>query len=523
MNKKSATFIAILAIVIGCSLFGCSSKKSNNEVRKALVSMNKAIGNRKQAFHQRALREDSLRAALDTLTGNEKLKAAENLAFHFTAVNVDSAIKYYSCAEGIAKDLNNESAFLQCKAHKLSMSTFLGDLYKASELFEKIDTTKMTKDDLREYYAAGSRLYLAFASYVTPEQAGTSLDKGKICAKRHLELSEKDTPEYNYVEAVLAELDGRHARAIALASDALENKQPQSIYHTWCEELLGAIYLHENKKDEAIIHLANAVKNDANQGHQIGNGARLLANLLIHEGEFSQADKLLQLALFNAVNSGDKMRFSQAVTLSPEITDRYRGTNNVARIIIISLAVVIVICLAFIAWMMAKIRHKDRIIDTLTKKNTEACIEKTTYIREFLNMSAIYLEKMEDYKTSVQKKIKSGKLEEVISALKSGEIFQSQSETFYNIFDRAFIHAFPDFVKDVNSLMQPDKILVQTQPDLLTTDLRLLAFMRLGVDDSTVISRFMGLSINTIYSYRNRLRSRALNRDTFETDITKVG
>ena len=281
--------------------------------------------------------------------------------------------------------------------------------------------------------------------------------------------------------------------------------------------------MDENKKDEAIIHLANAVKNDANQGHQIGNGARLLANLLIHEGEFSQADKLLQLALFNAVNSGDKMRFSQAVTLSPEITDRYRGTNNVARMIIISLAVVIAICLAFIAWMMAKTRHKDRIIDTLTKKNTEACIEKTTYIREFLNMSAIYLEKMEDYKTSVQKKIKSGKLEEVISALKSGEIFQSQSETFYNIFDRAFIHAFPDFVKDVNSLMQPDKILVQTQPDLLTTDLRLLAFMRLGVDDSTVISRFMGLSINTIYSYRNRLRSRALNRDTFETDITKVG
>ncbi|MDE5838582.1 MAG: hypothetical protein K2H39_05975, partial [Paramuribaculum sp.] len=495
----------------------------NSEVKQALASMNKSIANRKNALKKRELREDSIRATLDSLTGYEKLKAAQRLAFNFTAVNVDSAIKYYSYAENLAEELNDESKRLQLEAHRLSMATFLGDMYKTSELFEKIDTTKMNKDDLREYFAAGSRLYLAYASYVTPEQAGISLEKGKRCAKRYLELSEKDTPEYNYVEAVIADIDGRHARAIALAGDALENQQPQSIYHTWCEEILGATYLHDNKKEEAIIHFANAVKNDAEQGFQIGNGARLLANLMIHEGEFSQADKLLQFALINAINSGDKMRFSQAVSLSPEITNRYRGTNSVARVIIISLVALMIIGLAFIARLIVKLRRKKRHIDVLTKKNAEARIEKTTYIREFLNMSAIYLEKMDEYKTSVQKKIKSGKLEEVISALRSGEMFQSQSDTFYSLFDRAFIHAFPDFVKEVNNLMQPDKILVQPQPEFLTTDLRLLAFMRLGIDDSTVISRFMGLSINTIYSYRNRLRSRAINRETFEKDITKVG
>lgn len=47
--------------------------------------------------------------------------------------------------------------------------------------------------------------------------------------------------------------------------------------------------------------------------------------------------------------------------------------------------------------------------------------------------------------------------------------------------------------------------------------------MRLGFDDSSRIAKFMGLSINTIYAYRNRLRSRAIDRDSFESDIMKIG
>ena len=518
MKRLFAPFLAFLIAL-------CGSQKTiaNDEVKNSLAAMNKVLGNRVHAIKNREHREDSLRNLIAASSANDKLKAIQALAFNFTAVNVDSAIKYYTLAEELAKDLNNESARRQYMANRLSMYTFQGDLHRAGYMFEQIDTTGMTREDLREYYAAGSRLYLAFANYVTPEQAGTSLEKGKICAKRHLELSEKDTPEYNYVEAVIAELDGRHARAIALASDALENKQPQSIYHSWCEELLGAIYLKENKTDEAIIHLANAVKNDAAQGFQIGNGARLLANLMIHEGEFKQADKLLQTALDNALNSGDRMRFSQAVSLSPKITESYRDTTIVARVEICVLAVLLAGFIALALWLNHNRKCDKNKIECLKKQLADSGAEKATYIREFLNMSALYIEKMDDYKTHVQNKIKSGRINEVISSLRSGEIFQSQSDTFYSIFDRAFLHAYPDFVKEVNRLLQPDKPLIQTKPDILTTDLRLLAFMRLGFEDSTLIARFMDLSLNTIYTYRNRLRSRAINRDTFEKDITRIG
>ena len=57
----------------------------------------------------------------------------------------------------------------------------------------------------------------------------------------------------------------------------------------------------------------------------------------------------------------------------------------------------------------------------------------------------------------------------------------------------------------------------------LNTELRILAFLRLGIDDSEQIAQFLGLSLNTIYTYRNRLKSRAINRNTFDADVMKIG
>ena len=47
--------------------------------------------------------------------------------------------------------------------------------------------------------------------------------------------------------------------------------------------------------------------------------------------------------------------------------------------------------------------------------------------------------------------------------------------------------------------------------------------MRLGVTDSTRLAKFLGLSLNTVYTYRNRMKNRAKKRETFETDILSIG
>ena len=99
---------------------------------------------------------------------------------------------------------------------------------------------------------------------------------------------------------------------------------------------------------------------------------------------------------------------------------------------------------------------------------------------------------------------------------------EEQSREFYDIFDDAFLHIYPSFVEAVNSLLQPDKQIVLQEGEKLNTDLRILAFIRLGLEDSNRVAQMLNYSVNTIYAYRNRIRNRAINRDTFEEDIMKI-
>ena len=75
----------------------------------------------------------------------------------------------------------------------------------------------------------------------------------------------------------------------------------------------------------------------------------------------------------------------------------------------------------------------------------------------------------------------------------------------------------------MNRLLLPDKQIVTSAPNVLTTELRVLAFSRLGIDDSAQVARFLGVTLNTIYTYRNKLRNKAIARETFDADVMKIG
>ena len=96
------------------------------------------------------------------------------------------------------------------------------------------------------------------------------------------------------------------------------------------------------------------------------------------------------------------------------------------------------------------------------------------------------------------------------------------SNEFYVIFYEAFLYIYPSFVESVNALLLPDKQIQLLEGEKLNTDLRILAFIRLGLEDSSRVAQMLNYSVNTIYAYRNRLRNRAINRDTFEDDLMKI-
>lgn len=516
----------ITLILTSICVLACSHVNAGNsdEIDEALSKLDNVIEDRQYHRNMRKHAVDSLCRIFDSETDTmSRILLAEKIGYKLSQTNIDSARNYFETGRNLAEEIGDNSLRLRLEAHRISMIALGKDLFLGAQMFSDIDTTQIIDRDKQEFYSAGSRLYLSFASFVSPEEAIQFRESGRLCAIRYLEHTPRDTPPYNYVDGLVAFLDNRKAKAKALLSDVIENTKENDMYRSFAEEALGAIALNENDYEEATLHLTNAVTLDIQNGVTIDNAARLLAITLMRDGDFKRADVMLELALDNAIAAGDRMRFTQAARIAPTVTDSYRRTEARFRTLLILFMALYIISLIAIAYLWHTLHKNRRKSAEVQQKIKDADLLRMNYFHKFLTMCAVYIEKLEDYKKLTHRKIKAGQTEELLRMVKSGDMVQQQTETFYSLFDSAFIQAYPTFVKDVNRLMQPDKMLDIPPVDCLSTDFRILAFMRIGFDDSSQIARFMGLSVNTIYTYRNRLRSRALDRDSFESNVMNIG
>jgi hypothetical protein len=133
------------------------------------------------------------------------------------------------------------------------------------------------------------------------------------------------------------------------------------------------------------------------------------------------------------------------------------------------------------------------------------------------------MDRLMQFSKMVKRKLAAGKVDDVTRLLKSGKYMDEQSDEFFAVFDDAFLHIYPTFVTDVNKLLREDAQIELKEDELMNADLRLLAFMRLGIDDSSVIAQILNYSVNTVYAYRNKLKQRAIDRTTFEQEIMRIG
>ena len=79
-------------------------------------------------------------------------------------------------------------------------------------------------------------------------------------------------------------------------------------------------------------------------------------------------------------------------------------------------------------------------------------------------------------------------------------------------------------MSDFNSLLQPDQRVELKEGELLNTELRIYALVRLGINDSVKIAELLHISTQTVYNYRQRMRNRAIiPRDTFAETVKNLG
>lgn len=148
---------------------------------------------------------------------------------------------------------------------------------------------------------------------------------------------------------------------------------------------------------------------------------------------------------------------------------------------------------------------------------------KEQYAGLFMEYCSSAISTLQHYQKSLRVlTAQGGNRAALMKKLESSETADKLLKNFYMKFDEAILNIYPSFVDKFNRLLKPDETVVLKAGELLNTELRLFALIRLGIEDSTKIAEFLRCSISTIYTYRSKMRKRAIKPDTFETDVKKI-
>lgn len=187
-------------------------------------------------------------------------------------------------------------------------------------------------------------------------------------------------------------------------------------------------------------------------------------------------------------------------------------------------------------WMMMRRRKERRKADMTERTCMEhaqriGCLKeeirtKDDYVTRFLELSLDSIYELEQLRSSALMRLNAGEAERLQKQLKDASGINAFRQTCLRRFDIAFLRLYPEFTKTVNRLLRPEEQLELPDTEFLNNELRTLAFMRIGIVDSLRIATILGVSVNTVYFYRNKLRRKAVDRDNFESrfmELTDAG
>jgi len=153
----------------------------------------------------------------------------------------------------------------------------------------------------------------------------------------------------------------------------------------------------------------------------------------------------------------------------------------------------------------------------------EANMVKELYIGNFMKIHSSFIDKLDNYRLHVNKMLRAKKYQELHDNTITMNAIEDEINTFYLTFDKTFLSLFPNFVEELNQLLLEEEQIKLKNDEILNTELRILAVIRLGIKDSSRIAQLLRYSVNTIYNYRAKIKSKAKNRKDFEAQILRIG
>lgn len=524
--------------------FSAIGQQENNQLLKQLDLI---IADKPLYAKTKELRLDSLKALLlQEGTLSFTYQVYNNLFAEYKHYNLDSALHIAKRKNRLASQMNDVQ--LQYEA-QMNMAEMLGKMGMYKETFDimaRIKINDLEKSQWPYYFHLFHSIYsLLWQNALSQEEKKQYKTLILQYKDSLLNVIDSNTLAYKLLYSGKLSMQSKYQEALGLMNQAL--KQPNI---TPTENATIAFALSElNEKlgrteEEkhfltitAIADLKGAVKSYI--------ALRKLATLLYKEGDLDRAYLYIKCSMEDATFCKARFRMIEISEALPIIVAAYDKKMQEEKkllfkylILISLLSLVLIASIVLIYLQIKKISASKKHINAaneelkainaelneLNGKLVEADHVKEIYIGYVFNLCSAYINKLENYRTTLYKMLKGKEIGEALRVTADSSLATNELKEFFQNFDAVFLNLYPNFIEEFNAMLHPGEQIIPRSGDILTPELRVFALVRLGVADSSKIADFLHYSPQTVYNYKLKVKNKvAVSKDEFSSKIQQIG
>lgn len=546
-----------------------TSKHALEENRKLLHSLDSLLEQQDLFVRVKEERIKQLKMQYSRVKDVKELYAMNRMVYlEYRVYDADSALHYINKNIQLAQQTNNRTWEVVSLLEQSFVLTSSGLLTEALKAVSDIQPEELPQNLRSEYFGRLCTLYSRLRDY--------SSENSQL--SEHYNNLQKAFRDSVYLTATPDELRYWNCRAwLYLGTPEIEpvkqafeeNKQTlsnDSRKYSIATYNLSAIYRSENNESKYLENLILSAMADIRSVNGDIGSLQEIAEYLFKHGEIDRAYNYILYCSQKAMLFHNRVRIVKMSHLQNQIYKAYQEQSRTqqkrlqASLIAVSfLFLVLIGALLFIRKQMRRLKEANLKLDSTNQKlsvnmdalstahqrleevnmqlkdlNTqlqevndqlrESNYVKEEYIGYVFNICSTYISKLEEFRKNINRKLKVGQIEDVKAMTDSSATASNELKEFYQNFDTIFLHLYPDFVGDFNALLLPEERIELKEGELLNTELRIHALIRLGITDSVKIADFLHCSAQTVYNNRLRTRNKSIiPKEDFINAVKKLG
>ena len=471
----------------------------------------------------------------------ERLSLYNQIYREYYTYRYDSAMVYAKRGLQLAEQLHDDYYINLNKINRAAVLSTGGFYSQAEDLLLSLKPEDISPKLMQYYYYTLTWVYNYWGAFCERSEFKEEMqDKKRLYLAKTLEyMGNKQSALYYYLSGELEYLlHHTDKKVLGWYQKALAASPVDSRVHASAAYCIARYYQDNEQMDIYEKYLVQAAISDQVCPLKENLALQELSTYLYNKDAkyAKRVSKYIYCSMEDAQFYNNRLRMVEISRILPLITEtNHQREIRQNRIITISLVVVSIVFLGFLAMMffvfrinkrLAKsrreVRSQNMLLEELNQKLLNTNKRRETYMRLFMDISAVYIKKLDDYRKLVSRKIKAKQTADLLTAINSYKLAEEEASSFYIRFDKAFMDLYPNFVDEFNQLLLPEKQIVLPAPNSLTKELRIYALMRLGITDGQELATLLFYSTQTIYNYKTSIRKRAKDLTTFDAAINQL-